>query len=649
MSTNTMKTSTHPPYATAPAMKADGPRAAVKPPKIDTTLDRAEQLIYTGETHRTVELANWLLAPGAGVDGDRKGRCLLIRAAALRLRGFPDPALEDASAALNLFNPNTSDPRFLAQAHKQIGILLAMRGDLSGAIEHFEVALGWCARAADLNLEADIHVSFGITSARVGRYAETQVHYQSAIVAYEKSGRHAERATLLNNIGRLHHDLGEYAVAIGVYEKSLALAQQFRYARTESMALVNMGDARRELGDLTGALSAYRSAIETATLAQEPRVNCCANVGIGVTYRLMAQMENARFHLEQAIYEAGRLKLGWELADARLEAALLEIAANRLHEAEKLLLLSLHEFERLGAQPGVARASVFLADIYRRTSRRRELASILRALNSTVSNPTIDRRLIRDAHANREALTAAIPRARNDTLLASLRKAIPDHPETGIASVRRKGLDREHELRIEVRTLGTFRVAMEGNDVPPGSWESRKAQELFVLLLCRRNGKTSEELLEMLWPESETVQKRDVIHNNVYRIRRTLYRGCLLLENGHYQINPREQLWFDLDEFRRLSDAASTERYSPRKAELLTQANQLYRGDFLAGFYSEWVLDVRRQTELQYLTNLTSLVSLQVEVENLAAARSTVRQIIDVDPANEFAHRMTIAIQKSNR
>jgi len=570
---------------------------------------------------------------------------LLIRASALRLRGFLEEALEDARAALSVIDPETCDPRLVVQAHKQVGIPLAMRGDLPEAIHHFETALRFCSRAADLNLEADIHDALGVAYARSGRFAEARVHYQSAATAYEKGGRQAELATLHNNIGRLHHDLEEYEAAIDSFEKSIAVARQFNSFRTESMALVNVGDARREIGDLEAALAAYLSAIDTATRAQEPRVNCCANIGIGVTYRLMKRTQKAQFHLSQAIYEADRLKLGWELAEARLEAGILALGDGRVQDGEALLRGSLKGFERLGSGHGMARALLYIAGACRNTRRHRDVVAVLRKLDAIPGKVAIDRRLTKAAEAAHDALRTVEPAARPDGLLESLRRSVsysehPVHPGSNHVAESAARL-------VEVRTLGSCHVLIDGYEVPPSAWESRKAQELFVLLLCRRGGRTCEELLDLLWSEQDGSPGREAIHNNVYRARRALYRDSILLNDGLYRVNPAGRFLLDLDGFRRVSsDAAKCPAANfQRRLALLTEANQVYRGEFLPGVYSEWAIDIRRQAELQYLANLSALASVHISAGNTTDARAAVESILEIDPSNSYAEAQATVLR----
>jgi tetratricopeptide (TPR) repeat protein len=616
----------------------------------ELTLIRAEACISSGDTHKTVALTNSLLAAGSSLSPGLQARGLLVRASALRLRGFLEPAIEDASAAIQLLDQRNCDPKTLVQAHKQLGIPLAMQGDLAGAISHFEAALKLCSRVPDLNLQAEIHVSLGITCARVGRLSEAAAHYQNALVAYEKEGRRTELATLHNNIGRLHHDRGEYHVALGAFEKGLQIAREFRYARTESMVLVNIGDTRREMGDPASGLTAYRQAFDVAIIAQEPRVTCCANIGIGVSYRILGDFGKARFHLDQAVYEADRLQLAWELAVARLEAGILALSTDRHGEAVRLLLFSALAFEKQGAAREVVRASLYLGEAYRKTGRHQELRTLLRRIDSTIREVPVDWHLARDASATSDLLAYASDMNVGERLLAPLHAAVMSQRKDANAARRTQPGVRDHAptLRVEIRSFGGFSMRLDGDLAGAGLWEGQKAQELFVLLLCQVGGKTCEELLEILSGDDAQVPNRRVIHNNIYRIRRAVHKGCVVLDHGRYRVDRSSDIWFDLEEFQKRSNSALLETSSKeRKASFLGEAVELYQGEFLAGSYSEWVLDLRHRSEAQYVSNLVALSSVQQQLGNIAAALSAFDRVLIVDPSNAPAHEGAIAIEKS--
>ncbi|MBI4219501.1 MAG: tetratricopeptide repeat protein [Chloroflexi bacterium] len=616
----------------------------------ELVLIRAEAGIYSGDTHKTVALTNHLLSAGISLSHELRARGLLLRASALRLRGFLEQAIEDASAAIQLLDQRDCDPRTLGQAHKQLGIPLAMQGDLAGAISHFEAALNLCSRVPDLNLQAEIHVSLGITCARAGRLSEAATHYQNALVAYEKEGRRTEIATLHNNIGRLHHDRGEYQAALGAYEKGLQIAREFRYVRTESMVLVNIGDTRREMGDQATALTAYRQALDVAIVAQEPRVTCCANIGIGVSYRILGESGKARFHLDQAVYEADRLQLAWELAVARLEAGILALATERHAEAVRLLSSSALTFEKQGAAREVVRSSLYLGDAYRRAGQHRELRTLLRRLDSTIREVSVDWHLARDARATSELLAYASNMDRGERLLAPLHAAVMSQQRDwkGAGGRTRPGSKEPGTMpRLEIRSFGGFAMRLDADLATAHIWEGQKAQELFVLLLCQTGGKTCEELLEILSRDDAPAPNRRVIHNNIYRIRRAVYQGCVILDHGRYRVDRSCDIWFDLEEFQKKSNSGLSETSNrDRKASLLEEAAELYRGEFLAGSYSDWVLDLRHRTEAQYVSNLVALSSVQQQLGNLTAALSALDRVLIVDPSNAHAHEHAISIEE---
>ncbi len=55
-----------------------------------------------------------------------------------------------------------------------------------------------------------------------------------------------------------------------------------------------------------------------------------------------------------------------------------------------------------------------------------------------------------------------------------------------------------------VRTMGTFQVIRGRSPFDTAEWPSKKARELFKLLIARRGRPTARELLmDTLWPDDE--------------------------------------------------------------------------------------------------------------------------------------------------
>jgi predicted ATPase len=96
------------------------------------------------------------------------------------------------------------------------------------------------------------------------------------------------------------------------------------------------------------------------------------------------------------------------------------------------------------------------------------------------------------------------------------------------------------------------------------------------------------------------------------------------------QINPEAPLWLDVEEFEALAAHAGIP--SLQKAEVL------YRGDFLDGFFDDWVINERYRLEALFLDLLSRLMVAHETADDLQAAMSAALRLLRHDPLREDAH-----------
>lgn len=608
---------------------------------------RAEAALRLGDAHQAVELTNTITADNEPPSSLR-AKALLIRSAASRLRGFPDKALEDAWTALAIVEADSCSAELAMESHEQVGIALGMTGELDQSIEHLERALGMCAKSSDLGLLAGIQQSLGVALAYVGQLSEAQVHFTNARAAYRKLGRAPELSVVLDNIGRLHHDLGEHDLALKTLQEALQLARDSQAHRSEAMILINMGDTLREMGRNEEALDTYQSALQPSEQALVPRLFCCANTGIGSAHLALRDFEKARFFLRQAGYEAERLKLRHELAVATLQQGVLACAEQDYPQASEGLEKSVKLLEEIGSAGPLVKAYLYLSLSLFRTRKWARLDRSLQRLATAVRELDLRPQLVREAKAVPEVVDYAASKRIGDKLFRTVKDELEGRRGQPSGATRVDTGDAQPAAahpRIEVRSLGELEVLADGRRVSDAEWESQKAKELFLYLLCHRSGKRREELLEVLWPEVSVGLSRNAFYNNVYRTRRALYRECIVLEGGAYKVNPKGEFCFDLEEFRRL--VAEAERQpggSEKRASLLTQAIKLYRGSFLGEFYAEWADTIRLEAEAQYSRSLARLAGFHAARGSCEDAIRLLEELLALDRTDEAAHEQLIKL-----
>ncbi|MBI2165458.1 MAG: tetratricopeptide repeat protein [Chloroflexi bacterium] len=607
---------------------------------------RAEADLRQGNHHQAVAIATALLAEGTEVAVPIRAKALLIRSAASRLRGFPAKALEDALTATAMLEGESAPVEMLIEAHKQVGIDIGMTGEMDQSIEHLEKALKLCAKSSDLGLQGGVENGLGIALARLGLYSEAQVHFNNARSAYQKLGSKVELSDVLNNTGQLHYLLGEYELAYNALQEALTLAREAKYHRTETMVLVNIGDTLQEMGDYEKALQSYVEAWQPFREALEPRLSCCINSGIGSVYCALQDFKKAGFYLKQATYEAKRLNLKHELAVATLNQGMLACLQRNYGKAEEELTNCIAWLRDLGSPRPLIKGYLYLALVYMRSKQWRKLTRVLETLARMVQNLDMTSFLIQEAKAVPEVIDYGASKRIEGQLFALVRRAI----EGATEEVLQKRTPREGTLRetreysrVEVYALGRMEVIVDGRKIGDSEWESQKAKEMFLYLLCHREGKRREFLLEVLWPEVALGLSRNAFYNNVYRVRRTLYKDCILLEDGVYKLGSRGEFWLDLEEFDRLTQEADRQvDNAEKKADLLAQAVRLYRGHCLEEFYSEWSDGIRTAAEARYLRTLATLASLKASMGDYGEAAGLLEKLLAIDDSDLQAYEQII-------
>jgi len=156
---------------------------------------------------------------------------------------------------------------------------------------------------------------------------------------------------------------------------------------------------------------------------------------------------------------------------------------------------------------------------------------------------------------------------------------------------------------LEVRLLGTFEVRF---DARPIRISSRPAQSLFSYLILNA-GKTHrrEKLAGLMWPSSPELLARDNLRHALWRIRKVLPPDpdleYLLTDAISITFNALANFQLDVSELLRVRDDASIEE--------LKYALTGW-GEFLPGFYDEWILSERDLLNSIYEHKMAHLISI---------------------------------------
>jgi predicted ATPase/DNA-binding SARP family transcriptional activator/Tfp pilus assembly protein PilF len=198
--------------------------------------------------------------------------------------------------------------------------------------------------------------------------------------------------------------------------------------------------------------------------------------------------------------------------------------------------------------------------------------------------------------------------------------------------------------RLELALLGSPVVRLGGT--PVIGFRSAKTQALLYYLAATRRPQPRSTLAGLFWAGVGDYYARR-------NLNRTLSNLIQLV--GDHLIKARETLaldrsqpyWLDSE----LLDHAVNTAATTADPESLQQALNLYRGEFLAGFYihdapefEQWVLAERTRLNERYMQGLQTLAQLLAGRGDLTGASTAVRRALQLEPWREEAHRQLMLL-----
>ncbi|NIN69471.1 MAG: AAA family ATPase, partial [Anaerolineae bacterium] len=182
--------------------------------------------------------------------------------------------------------------------------------------------------------------------------------------------------------------------------------------------------------------------------------------------------------------------------------------------------------------------------------------------------------------------------------------------------------------------LGSLDIRYDGQQLPKPP--TLKSQSLLAYLILHRDQpQPRDRLVDLFWGDRPEAKARRSLRTALWHIRRGLPDEALILSDRRtVQFDTRADLWLDVDEFEFLVGADDIAD--------LQSAVALYRGDFMDGFYDDWVINERYRLETLFSEALTRLMVAQEGREEYDGALATAARLLGHDPLREDAHRLAM-------
>ncbi len=197
---------------------------------------------------------------------------------------------------------------------------------------------------------------------------------------------------------------------------------------------------------------------------------------------------------------------------------------------------------------------------------------------------------------------------------------------------------------IEVRFLGNLHTKIKSKHI---SRLAKKPKMLLAYLLFHAPRRMAKDvLMEKFWPESNIEQARASLNVALYHIRKVfkaLPHDIICYQNECYYINPKLELYKDVDEFLihwRTARISEQNRGMASAVDEYHKALDLYKGDFIEEFpYESWISAEKEELQNKYQTILSKLIHYYLEIRDFTRSIQLGKQLIQDDPCMEEIHR----------
>jgi DNA-binding SARP family transcriptional activator len=191
-------------------------------------------------------------------------------------------------------------------------------------------------------------------------------------------------------------------------------------------------------------------------------------------------------------------------------------------------------------------------------------------------------------------------------------------------------------LRVSIRLLGQFEVAIDDRLIPAADWRRDRAAALVKLLAISAGHRLHRErAMTAFWPDLDVEAAGANLRKAIHFARRALgHHELIEVANDVVLLAPHAELEIDAERF----EAAAAEAFRSRDRGAYERAADLYGGQLLPDdIYVDWLDNPRRQLQQRYA--------------DVLRAGELWQRLIALDPADEHAQcaLMQAALDAGNR
>lgn len=217
-------------------------------------------------------------------------------------------------------------------------------------------------------------------------------------------------------------------------------------------------------------------------------------------------------------------------------------------------------------------------------------------------------------------------------------------------------MNEEHNI-IKIQMFGNFSMTAQGTVLDEEKiWSTMLTRLISYFLCCRTREIPSQELIDVLWGETESENPTGALKNLIYRLRTLLKRtwpeyDFIITGRGTYRLNENLPLVLDTEEFEAYCGKAAEVKEQEEKIRLLMKAAELYKGMFLPNITGEyWALSLSTYYHSMYLSAVKELAGLLEDAERFEEMSRICSLALKLEPLDEDLYCLSVqALVRQNK
>lgn len=546
-----------------------------------------------------------------------------------------------------------NETTFLTELYMRLGVCSNLLGNFNAGITHLQKALQLWNHFSQGRQVAEVHSLLASAYSIIGNFVLAEYHIGRALALWDQWHDIWGKSTNLVRLGLLKQRQGAFDEAEKILLKALTLSRdETHFLRGQAYALTSLAELYQDKKDYGRSLTMGEDGLAIARQLKDRYLINITLCILAMTYLYMRDIQTALLLVsDPELQIIDKADIGYEQVIRDLVYGTILLYQHDYTAASDYLEKTAQTLQKIKLRREQIQVITRLAACHLAQDKTQEASRCMTEIATILELSSGYRQLIQIELEHIPILQCAVetrsefrqikkllyPRVHKIESSALLSEPILTSPT----------ILQQNKSQMYIRALSEPMVIVQ--DKPVTRWRMARSMELFFFLLDRGRPVQKEQILTTLWSEVQD-QSNQTLHSTIYYLRKALGEACIVSHGKTYALDLStlygDNVWYDVNVFQNNYAHAKQELNKGGSKipdwndvkEVLRANVELYHGDYLHPFYSDWCIFRRDELRLMYLDVLSQLARITWSEESLDECMFYWQRMLEIDNCTEEAY-----------